>query len=210
MSRVKLIVSMFAAVAVFGALASSASAATAGWMVGGSLLTGSTPLATTAAVDQSAKLKTSNINIECLGSTLKGVAPEIIAPNKGAAKSLEFTECKPTEGKCTIESSTIGTVPILAEATLEAGEGVVAVFKPETGKAFTNLTFLGSTCALEGTQPVTGTQAILAPTGQTEHASQLINAVSLKEGELKVGAGNATLTGSALLKLSSGAAWSFL
>ena len=210
MSRVKLIVSMFVAVAALGALASSASAVTVGCMVGGTLLQGLELLATTAKVDKNAKLTTGSVVIECTGETLNGVTPMLTAPNSGSAGSLEFTKCKPTEGKCTIESEKIGTVPILAEATLEGALAVVAVFKPETGKVFTNLTFLGATCSLEGTQPVQGTQAVLAPFGQDENTLQLINAITLKEGELKVGAGTATLTGSALLKLETGKPWSFL
>ena len=206
----RIILALTTALALTASTTATATATTIGWMVGGSLLTGSTPLATTAAVDENFKLKNGNINIECTGPTVNGVAVEIIAPNKVAAKSIEFTECKPTEGKCAIESSTIGTVPVLAESTLEGALAAVGVFKPEIGKAFTNLTFLGTTCALEGTQPVTGTQAVLDPTGQDEKTLQLGNAITLKEGELKVGAGNATLTGSSLAKLASGAPWSFL
>ena len=141
---------------------------------------------------------------------MNGVSVEIVAVNKLAAKSLEFTKCKPTEGLCSLTSETIGTVPVLVETTLEGGLATVGVFKPETGKIFTNLTFSGVKCPLEGTQPIQGTTGALDPAGQDENTLQLNNAITLKEGELKAGAISVTLTGNALFKLASGKTWSFL
>ena len=60
MSKMKVIIATFISVLALGALASSsASAETAGWLVGGTLLTGTqtAALATTAAVDQEGVLK---------------------------------------------------------------------------------------------------------------------------------------------------------
>src|ERR1700728_1816418 len=166
--RTRIILVTTTALAIAASTTTTATAATAGWMVNGTLLTGPAPIATTAKVDKAFKLTTGNIIIECNGGTVTAVAPEIIAPNKVAAKSIEFTNCKTTEGKCTLEGETIATGAVLAESTLEGALATVAVVKPETGKIFKNLTFLGAVCALEGVQPVTGTQAVLDPTGQDE------------------------------------------
>jgi len=214
MSKAKMIITTLIAVFALGALASaSASAATAGWMVNGTLLSGSTPLATTAKVDQSGFLKSSaaNVELECSGTTLNGVAPEITSPSKGSASSLIFTSCIALSPNCTIGSSEIKTVPLLAEVTLEGVLAVIATFKPETKSVFATFLFNGEKCAAEGLNAVTGTAKVLAPTGQDERTLQQINAIATEvSNELKVGSSAAELKGSALLKLASSLEWSFL
>jgi hypothetical protein len=207
-----MIVTTLIAVFVFSALASaSASAATAGWMVGGTQLTTTAALATTAKVDQKGTLEvpSAEVTIKCEGSTLNGVAPQIGPGNMGSATSLVFTVCESTTSTCTIGSPTIGTVPILAEATLEGALGVKVIFTPKTTKVFTTIDYIGEKCALEGVKPVKGKATVKAPTGQDENTLQLIEAATTS-GELEVGSSEAILKGSALLKLASGQPWSFL
>jgi len=211
MSKVRQVIMVCAGVLALSAMASaSASAATAGWMVNGTMLTGSAALATTAAVDQEGVLKGGGVTVTCKGSTLNGVAPEIKVPNKGSAGDLEFTECS-AASPCEVTPPTVKTQTVLVEATLEGVLAVVATFKPETGTIFATLKFSGSGCALSGTTPIKGQAKVLAPTGQDERTLQLINAITTEaSGELLLGSSGASLTGSALLRLASGQSWSFL
>jgi hypothetical protein len=212
MSRVKLIIAaLVAALAVSVVGASVASAATAGWMVGGTNLTGSTALATTAAVDKEGRLKFSGTTVACSGKTLNGVTPLIESTNKGSVASLGFTGCATLAGeKCELVGTTINTLPIKVEATLDGTAAVNATFTPKTGTVFTTLLFTGATCAIGNeVQGVTGKATVLAPTGQSERTLQQIN-VTTAGTELFVGESTATLEGSALLKLASGKTWSFL
>jgi len=209
MSKVKLIIAVCLGVLAISAL-TSASASAAGWMVGGTNLTGTEKLATTAAVDEKGVLTGGGVTITCEGKTLNGAAPQIEATNKGSATDLEFTGCK-AAAPCSIESEKVKTEPVTVEATLEGTLAVVATFKPKSGTVFTVLHFLGAECALEGEQPVKGQAKVLAPTGQDERTLQLINAISSESsGELKIGSAGASLSGSALLKLENGKPWSFL
>ena len=211
MPKIRMMVVACMAVLACGAVVSaSASAAAPGWMVNGKNLTTTKALATTAAVDEVGILKFSTITITCKGGTLNGVAPILEPGNMASASSLEFTECQTSGPPCSVVS-TIKTEPILGEATLEGSLAVVATLKPRSGTKFTNIDFIGTECALEGLQPVTGQAKVLAPTGQDERTLQLINAISTEtSGELKVASSPASLKGSALLKLQSGEPWSFL
>jgi hypothetical protein len=210
MSRAKVIIAALITTLAVSVVGSSvASAATAGWMVGGTNLTGTAALATTAAVDQSAVLKFKEITVTCKGKTLNGLAPIIESSNKGSASSLEFTECA-AAGKCELVGTKINTAPISVEATLDGVLAVTATFKPKTTNVFTTLLFTGTLCGIGGeVQGVTGHVAVLAPTGQDERTVQQIN-VDAAGTALEVGEAPATLTGSALLKLASGKTWSFL
>jgi hypothetical protein len=214
MSRAKMITSTLIAVVALSALVSaSASAATAGWMVNGTLLNGTRALATTAAVDENGILKSSgaDVEIECSGKVLNGLVPEIQSPNTGQTNSLEFTTCVALTPNCTLLSSTIGTVPISVEATLEGTLAVVATFKPKTKTTFATFVFEGSKCASAGLNGVTGTVKVLAPTGQDERTLQLINSLATEaSAELKVASSPASLLGSILIKLASSEPWSFL
>jgi len=215
MSKAKMIITTLIAAIAFSALISaSASAATVGWMVNGTLLSGSEPLATTAKVENSVgvlKSAGADVEVECIGSTLNGKEPKIESPNTGQATDLEFTGCTAKTTNCTIGASTITTVPVGVEATLEGALAVIATFKPKTKTTFATFEFQGSKCASEGLNAVTGTAKVLAPTGQDESATQLITSIATEAStELKVASSPASLTGSALLKLASGAPWSFL
>jgi hypothetical protein len=210
MSRIKAVGAAFIAVLAFGVMTASASAATAGWMVNGALLSGTQALATTAAVDKKGVINGGGLNIECEGSVLKGTNPEIISTNKGKAKALTFTVCKTTNANCTVPAE-IGTVPIEAEATLEGALGVQAVFKPQTGTTFATVKFSGELCAVAGIKAITGDANTSAPTGQDERTLQLLEInVTTAQNLLFIASNAASMTGSALLKLASGAPWSFL
>jgi hypothetical protein len=209
MSKVKMIVSMFIAVLAFSAIASaSASAATAGWMVNGTLLTGSAALATTAPSEETAVLNGAGLNIECKGP-LNGLKPEIKSSNKGAA-TLTFTVCSTKNGECEVPAE-ISTAPVLAEVTLEGALAVSAKFTPETGTLFSTVKFSGAKCAVAGNKPITGKVIAKGPTGQDERAVQELTVnVTEGAGELFIASSAASLKGAALLKLQSGQTWSFL
>jgi hypothetical protein len=214
MSRVKVAFAGLVAVLAISAMASSsAMAAGEGWLINGTLLVGSAPLATTAFVDQIGKLKFSTTEIVCKATTLSGVSPQIESPNMGTATSLVFKECSVTSGgECKLESgTTIGTLPILTEVTLDGPLGVRGVFKPKTVTTFATIKLEGTGCAETGKLPIKGTAAWLAPTGQMEQTLQLLSVnVTEASKELEVGSKAASLTGSILIALASLLPWSFM
>ncbi len=217
MSKAKVIVAVFVSVLALSALASStASAATVGWLVNGTLLTGTQTqaLATTAFVDEVGKLEFSGITITCKATNLVGVNAQIQAPNRGSATSLIFNECSAEGANCTLSAGmnkTIGTEPLLTEATLDGLLAVSGVFTPKTGKTFATLKLQGSLCAETAKLPVKGTVPWLAPTGQDERTLQLLSVnVPITGGTLEVGNSPASLKGSILIKLSNSLPWSFM
>jgi hypothetical protein len=214
MSKVKVMMTVCVGVLALSALASaSASAVTAGFMVNGTMLSGTRALASTAAVDEAAKLEAAGVTIICNGPVLNGASPKInSATNMGDAESLTFNGCSANEN-CSVPTS-ISTLPVLVDLTLDGTLAVKGKFLPHgpgaNTKTFATILFGGALCALEGVQPVSGTQAFLAPTGQDERTLQLISATQDVAGELKVGSSAATLTGLILVRLASGEAFSFL
>jgi hypothetical protein len=215
MSMTRRVVAALIAASVLSALASSvASAATAGWMVNGTLLSGAAALASTATTDEPYLLAWDDGNeIVCTGGTLNSVAPEIKSLHKGATSSLEFNECKAISEVCSLagQPTTIGTVPLLIEATQAATLDAIVGFKPKTNTTFLTFKYEGPECAMEGIQDFTGRIAMLGPTGQDESTLQLLKSITVGvSGELKMGSFGVSLKGSALLKLASGEPWSFL
>jgi hypothetical protein len=210
MPKIRLVIPIFVAVLALSALAASAaSAATAGWMVNGATLSGSKVLATTAKTDEPAKLIASTLTITCNGATLNGGSPTISSPSMGSATFLEFTSCVATE-PCELVGSTIRTLPLLSETTLEGALATTTIFKPQTGTTFSTFAITG--CAAEGNIAVNGQDKVLSPEGQDENTLQLIKSITKEASkELFVGSKTAaTLEGSALLKLANGERWSFL
>jgi hypothetical protein len=190
-----------------------ASAKTPGWMINGTLLNGTKALAGTAKVDENAKLKSTaaNIAIECTGGTIAEAGAEVKAPNTGAANSIEFTGCVALTPNCTLSSSTISSVPVTLEATLEGTLAVVGTFKPKTKATLATLEFTGTNCASQGLDAVAGTVKVLAPTGQDERTVQLNSSIATEASdELKVASSPASLTGSMLIQAATGEPWSFL
>jgi hypothetical protein len=207
MFKTKMIVSaLFAVLAVSAAVTASAPAQ---WMVNGANLVGNKKLATTAQVDKKGILTFGGLNIECNGTLLEGSSPEIRAPDAGFASSLTFTGCATTNQNCSVPAN-IGTVPILAKASLDGALAVKAVFRPETGTTFATINLSGQKCAVSGVKPVTGDMETSVPTGQDERTLQLLETNQAATGLLQVASSAASLTGSALLKLESGETWSFL
>jgi len=219
MSKAKLVVAAFFAVLAFSALASStASAATAGWLVNGTLLTGTqtAALATTAFVDEKGILTfgtgEGEIKITCSSSTLRGENPKIEASgNKASATSLIFEECTVTStGECTLATTSIGTLPLTTEVTLDGPLAVQGTFKPPVN-TFATFKLNGTNCAAAGVNPVKGTAPWLAPTGQDERTLQLLSVnITKAQNVLQVGSAAASLSGSLLLKLASLLGWSFM
>ena len=214
MPKIKAILTALAVVCAFSAVASSSAlAAEAGWMVEGKLLTAGETFAvaeTTTRVGGKYLLKSGNIELDC--ETLQIEKGFITGINKNGAKSILFSGCAALTPNCTLLNSSISTVPILSEATLDPPNALAAVivFKPETGTVFATFKFNGGSCAPSGVKAVVGTQAVLAPTGADENTEQQLTAIELKAGELKIGSATATLTGAAKVKLEHGQPWSFL
>jgi hypothetical protein len=212
MSKAKALLTVFlAALALSAAAAASTSAATAGWMVGGTQLTGSAALASTAAVDETIKLTAGGVEIECTGVTADGISQEIKASNKGAASSIGFTGCQALTRNCALSSNEIGTVPVVAEATLEGTLAITSVFVPKGGTILVTFRFEGEACSIAGLKAATGKVITSSPVGQDEHTLQLASInTAATEAVLRAGNITAKLSGSALAKLTSGLPWSFL
>jgi hypothetical protein len=216
MSRVKVAFAGLVAVLAISAMASSsAMAAGEGWLITGTLLVGTAALATTAFVDEEGVLTFGSpvTEIRCKSKTLSGTNPQIESPNMGTATSLIFNECTVTSaGECKLTSGTsIGTLPILTEVTLDGPLAVSGIFKPKTVTTFTTIKLEGANCAETGKVPITGDVPWLAPTGQDERTLQLLSVnVTAAQNLLKVGSTAASLKGSILLKLASSLPWSFM
>ena len=217
MSKVKLTIAALAAVIALSAV--TAVSASADWFVNGAKLTTSAALSTTAAVDQTTKLlvpSVGDLTIECSGTTLDGINPEIKNPDRGFAAALRFLTCNTvTPANCELSNpnETITTSEILARAFLGAGEEDRVLFSPETKATFANIAFASTnTCAFTSTQAVKGAVTIGAPTGQLELAAQAIVGLgSVENNSLEIGSGNKAylIGGKALLTLQSGSKWSF-
>lgn len=217
MSKAKIIVgTLISALAISAFGSASASAITSSWMVAGTQLSGSAPLATKGKTLENVKLKFSGVTVECKGENLEAVAPQIEGVNTGSASELEFTGCAATGKNCSLAKSMkekVGTLAVTGEATLEgAGEKVEVKFLPKTGTLFATLNFEGASCSIaEEVAPVKGKVKAEAPTGRTESVEQSLRLVTTEAStELKVGTSDASLEGAYMLKLSSAAAWSLL
>jgi hypothetical protein len=211
MPKIKVILTMFIAVLVVGGMTSaSASAAMAGWMVNGTLLSsGSESMATTALTQDAWELNGGGLSIKCTGS-LNAAKPEIKAPNKFFATSLTFTLCETSTPNCTVPSQ-ITTLTVLGEVTLEGALAAQTKFTPEAGTLLATVKFTGEKCAEEGLKPITGKAAGKLSTGQDERTPQRLEIDTTEaSGELFVGGSAASLKGAANLKLQDGQSWSFL
>ena len=218
MFRTRMAITAFIAALVVSALASiSATAVTAGWMLNGRLLKeeglSSAALSTTASVDKPIVLESASISIECKG-TVEGVAPAIREINKISSSSLIFTNCASLTVHCEVPA-TIGTVPILAEATLGGSLAVRAFIRSETGSALFTIMVLSpvenpESCAVEGIKLITGDVEVISPEGQDERTNQLMLVDQPANGLLKIASSAASLSGATLLLLGNRQTWSFL
>jgi hypothetical protein len=210
MSKVKVIFVAFAAVLAVSAIAASGATA-ASWFVGGAALPAGSKvsLATAAVVDSPAVLNSpvETVKITCAG--LDGLDPLIFGSDQGSAV-LKFLTCSElTPANCSVEP-TLETEPVLALVKTGTGEADRVIFTPEK-KTFIVVNFSGTICAIAGEKPVSGAVTVGAPTGQLELASQAIEGLgSTENNSLFLGGHPAFIEGGkALLKLATGAAWSF-
>jgi hypothetical protein len=214
MSRVKVVFAGLVALLAVSAMASnSAMAAGEGWLINGTLLSGTAALATSAFVDETGMLTLGSTTIKCSASSLNGTSPQIESPNKGSATSLIFKECAVTSGgECVLSSGTsIGTLPITTEVTLDGPLAVRGVFKPKTVTMFATIKLEGGNCAETGKLPIRGTAAWLAPTGQDERTLQLLSVnVTAASQELELGNIAISFKDSVLYKLASSLPWRFM
>lgn len=212
MIKAKTIITTLIAACAISATASTS--ASASWMVGGTTLSGSAPLATTARVVENFKAGISGVDVECTGSTYNGVEPQIESESSDSAKSLEFTGCSavsPCELGGQNKGGEIGTLPVIGAVTLGSGVTSAIKLKPKSGTLFATVAFTGASCPLSGKQSVTGEILAEDPTGQTEKKLQDFRAVTTQaSGLLKVGGSAASLEGEAEAQLASGGEWSFL
>jgi hypothetical protein len=190
-------------------LTSPAPAATAGWRVGGTSLTGTAALASTASLEEPFLLD-AGFEIECSGTTAQLVLPELrSSSNQVVIRAGELTKCKiPSEVACAIEGQKINIGSLLGEATLQGALTIKTTFKPEKGSAIFSWRIVGERCGVVGKDEIGGKLTTLAPTGQDERAAQLFQwSVTAASGELSP---SVAAKGAVLLKLSSGQPWSFL
>lgn len=211
MSRAKSIVTACFVVLALGALI-SATASAGEWDVGGTKLVGSEEIKSPIKVLEHGSLfvHIAGVRIECLSKELGIVGGEIVAPDEVRAKSLEFKECSVTEESCTLQEEVIKTLALHGLAELDGTLGTLLKVLPLPSKTFAVIHYLGSTCALLGVQPITGTVDLLAPSGKDPAVLQLARAFSLP-GSLREGSQEALLTGLNFdVQLHSGRTWNFL
>lgn len=186
-----------------------ATAATAGWKVNGTLLTGTHVILSTAKVDQEFKLKAAGLTFECPSTNPGNIAGSFVAPNKIEATNATLLGCSASgPSGCSIPK-TINVLPTVAEATLDGLLAVKVTIKPKTKTVLLTTEFKGEECALAGPESVTGQASVLAPTGQDERTLQQIVSTTVS-GELKASGEPAEVVGSALVQLLTGETWSFL
>jgi hypothetical protein len=219
MSRTKLLIAACFAVFALVALASaSASAATAGWDVNGTLLSGTVPLLSTALVLQEGVLKVEageTLEIKCKAHEVLFNEGLLRSPDGITAKDVTFHGCQTVGSsaeKCMIPDLIL-TVAVHGLASLEGPLNTLIKVLPQTKTTFATIKFgnaVGSECALLGTEAVTGGLDLLLHEGFDPATLHLALAFSLT-GSLKIGSSNAVLEGlDADLRLASGLRWNYL
>lgn len=192
-------------------LSASASASTAGWMVNGTQLTGTAAVATTGSVDEIIKMSGFGVELSCSGKNIQMLNPKITAPNAGSASSLTFTGCTALTTNCTLSSTSLSTLPLSMEVTLEGALGATGKVQPTTGTLIATFKFEGEKCGVAGTKAVTGNAVVSFSGGQSEHVLQPGAAnTAASELSLKLGSAALKISGAALLQLASRLPWSFL
>ena len=224
MSKTKVTcVAAFAALMLSLVGAASASAAAMTWFVNGTALTsGNQELANTAKVDEPAVLNAPGISLKISCATLKGSKAELQGSAAGEsamgqAEALEFEGCSeisPPTCKLVPSFTKIITRAILAIVLLilrRVVPFIQVLFEPKKGTTFAELKLEGEHCSIAGTQGVTGSVVVGAPTGASEETLQAIEGLGTTENNnLIIDGRNAYIEGGkALLKLASGKAWSF-
>jgi hypothetical protein len=179
-------------------------------MVNGTNLSGSAGLAVTAAVDKRFVINGGGLNVECTGSTIHVVNPEIKSPNTGSASSVALTGCQTTNENCTVPAEP-RTVPVSAEVTLEGALATKVVIRPTAGTTIATVKFSGELCSVAGIKAVTGDMNVSWSSGQDERTSQLAEVnVTVAQNLLLIPSSAISMTGSGLLRLATERPWSFL
>jgi hypothetical protein len=215
--KIKTIIMTLGVVMAFSAL--SAASASAEWLVGGTVLTGSAALSAKALVDVASTLllPALGLAVVCGGHFLDMTDPLMIAPDRVFASSLTFLGCNvtaPASG-CALEEKEqpIPLNPILARAFLGVGEEDRLLFAPETKGIFANIKFSEiNSCAFNGQEPVKGSFIAGLPTGRLNLVTQaLVSLGSVENHSLEVGGQPAFIEGGrALMRLASESTWSFM
>jgi hypothetical protein len=185
-----------------------AAATTAGWMVGGTLLSTTKALSTSAVGGSEFELEVGSIRMTC-GGSMNLTLPELVAPNRIVFKGGTITDCNRTS-ICRPDEDKINIGSLLGETTLDGSLGARVVFKEEKGGArpIFSWKWVGESCVFSGNAEIGGQITALLSTGQTEKESQWLSwTTTAASEELKPAT---TVRGSELLKLASGQPWSFL
>jgi hypothetical protein len=212
LSKIKVVLPVLGAVVTFRVL--DAAVASAEWLVGGTVLSGSAVLLPQALVDATSTLLVPavGLSIVCGGHFLDELDPLIIAPDKTYASSLTFLGCNvtaPASGCALAEKEqSIPTTAILARASLlsATSEEDRLLVSPETKGILANIQFSESnTCAFIGTNPLRDSFVVGAPTGRLDLLTQsLIGLGSVENNSLEFLGGKAFLDGGkVLMRLAS-------
>jgi hypothetical protein len=206
MSRIKLMVLMlFSVVAVSAVASGSASAACSGGTKSvwcdhtGTEITNELVLGTSGLSLLVGRAGGGQVKIHCKDDTFHGFLLKL-GTGEGTITYLGCTVVEPAG--CGV------TQPILAQVTTSLTEGIMpptGLFKGAgTGEKFTEITI--TTCAIAGGYPVTGSQTVELPGGETFLTNHEI--VAKKTGSnLKFGTEAATYSGTALIHLNSLLPW---
>jgi hypothetical protein len=212
MQKAKLLLAMcLTALCASVSMPGSASATTAGWMVNGTILTGTAGLpgtvATTPASLEDPELE---ISIKCNSKVVDGTNLQISAPSGGGADGLSFLECEAlTPAGCSLQSPTIATLPLaFLEITLEGALAIAGGIKPRIKVTLGSFDLVGKACAIASIYTLGGTIALLAPLGQDERTLQEILITDGGRFKINSNPGRLDLTLSASLVSKQG--WSFL
>ncbi len=208
MSRVKLAILL--CFVVVGASSLTATVASAGeWDVNGKPLVGSAAVANPIKVLEGGSLTAAGETIECVSTELGVSAGELVAPDGLKAADLTFKGCT-ARSPCALATETLLSLSVHGLAELDGTLGTFIKVLPLPSKTFMVFKLEGESCALVGTQPVTGSLDVLLPSGRDPGVLQLANIFSLP-GSLKIGSSEASLAGSfGHAQLASKVPWGFL
>jgi hypothetical protein len=221
MLSTKMALAAVAAAVAFCAAATSAMAEEKpmSWFVNGTKLTKGTTvaLASTAKVDAATIISAPSLSlkISCSGYSLSG-AELIGGEEKGKLESAKYENCSEvTPSNCKLSSTTIATTPLtlilsLFSAPEQAGPHLLKLATAQKGSTIAELEFTGS-CTLVGEQHLSGMfKEALEGWGSEESTHVAEGLYTTENNSLELDGAKVYISaGRTLLKLSSGAKWSF-
>jgi hypothetical protein len=216
-ARVLLVLTLAALAA--GAIGVS-SASAEEWKVEGAPIAAghSVGLASLPKIDLSLILhfKVGEVSILILCGGIHLINGRILPPNMDFVEAIDFLNChtiSPTPTNCQLTGGQTTLTLIITGPLLSFQRSLTrALFRPESGKIFTEIPFQeGTSCAVEGAVPVKGELIGGTPTLNESRAEQgLVGLGSEENNNLEVGSGNkGFLLGKILLQLEGGLNWSF-